>query len=148
MIKTVAGKRFFSAAAANPKIAIAQNIMLLKEIANAADEAALDKIAASGASAIDASALPKDLEHLESYFKLTDLKATGNFTPDSKAWQNMGAWDFAGTEMQRSETWPFVVGVVSVLVFIGGGIGMALPKGEARENSKYLQMLEGRAHHH
>ena len=112
MIKTVAVKRFFSAAAANPKIAIAQNIMLLKEIANAADEAALDKIAASGASAIDASALPKDLEHLESYFKLTDLKATGNFTPDSKAWQNMGAWDFAGTEMQRSETWPFVVGVV------------------------------------
>lgn len=37
----------------------------------------------------------------------------------------------------------------SVLLLLGFGIGASLPKeGDARKNSKYLQMLEGRAHSH
>lgn len=112
MLKTVAGKRFFSAAAQSPKVAIAQNILLLKEIANAADEAALAKITAKGLPTVDIAHPPKELDEFKSYFALSDLKSADKFTPDPTAWQNMGAAEFAGTEVQRAETWPFFVGFV------------------------------------
>lgn len=112
MLKTVVGKRFFSAATQSPKIAIAQNILLLKEIANAADEAALAKITANGLPSIDISNPPKELEDFKAYFALSDLKTTEKFIPDPTAWQNMGPIQYAGTELQRAETWPFFVGFV------------------------------------
>ena len=112
MLRTVAGKRFFSATAASPKIAIAQNIMLMKEIAGATDEAALNKVAAAGLPKVDITNVPKELEEFDAYFSLSAMKSTEKFTADPKAWQNMGAWEFAGTELQRAETWPFFVGFV------------------------------------
>jgi hypothetical protein len=110
MLKTVVAKRFFSATASSPKIAIAQNIMLMKEIAGASDEAALAKIAAAGLPTVDATNVPADLEEFKAYFALSQMKASDKFTADPTAWQNMGAWDYAGTELQRAETWPFFVG--------------------------------------
>ena len=112
MRTAVVGKRFFSAAAQSPKIAIAQHILLMKEIAAAKDEAALSKISAAGLSAIDINNPPKELEEFKAYFALSAIKSTDKFTPDPTAWQNMGAFDYAGTEIQRAETWPFFVGFV------------------------------------
>lgn len=110
-IKTVAGKRFFSAAV-SPKTAIAQNILLLKEISQASDEAALAKISAKALPTINMESAPKELDGLASYFSLANLKSSGKFTPDASAWQNMSPLAFAGEELRRAETWPFFVGCV------------------------------------
>ena len=102
------GRKFFSTA--SPKVALAQNIMLMKQIANAVDEAALKKISAAGLPAVDITNPPKELEEFKSYFALSAIKSTEKFVPDKTAWQNMDALDYAGTELQRAETWPFFVG--------------------------------------
>ena len=107
--KTVAGKRFFSAAV-SPKTAIAQNIMLLREIASAADEAALTKIASQGLPKISITATPKELEELKSYLLLSELGSSEKYVADPTAWQNMSFGGSAAAELQRSETWPFAVG--------------------------------------
>eukprot|EP00388_Colpodella_angusta_P030160 GDKK01018753.1.p1 GENE.GDKK01018753.1~~GDKK01018753.1.p1 ORF type:complete len:129 (+),score=31.97 GDKK01018753.1:2-388(+) len=124
--------------------------MLLHEISQATDEATLAKISARGLPNVDLANSPQELKELESYFSLSSVTAGGEkFKPDPTAWQNMGPLAYAGAELQRAETWPFFVGFVSVLLLLGVGIGANLPKeGDARKNSKYLQMLEGRAHSH
>lgn len=108
--KSVTGKRFFSAV--SPKVAIAQNILLMKEIANAADDAALIKLSAAGLPKVDTASPPSELEEFKEYFALSKMSSTETFTRDPKAWQNMGFADYAGTEVQRAETWPFLVGFV------------------------------------
>ena len=110
-IKTVAGKRFFSTAV-SPKTAIAQNILLLREISQATDEAALAKISAKALPTVNMDAPPKELDGLTSYFALADLKSSGKFIPDPTAWQNMTPLAYAGEELRRAETWPFFVGCV------------------------------------
>lgn len=111
--KTVAAKRFFSAAAASPKAAIAQNIMLLHEISQATDEATLAKISARGLPNVDLTNAPEELKDLSSYFSLANV-SSGNekFVADPTAWQNMAPLAYAGHELQRAETWPFFVGFV------------------------------------
>jgi hypothetical protein len=96
--------------AESPKIAIAQHILLMKEIANAQDEAALSAVSSAGLPKIDFENVPKELEAFQSYFSLGSLGASAKFTPDPTAWQNMSNADFAATEIQRAETWPFFVG--------------------------------------
>ena len=108
----VVGKRFFSAAVASPKVAIAQNILMMQQIAGATDEAALTKISSSGLPTIDINTPPQGFEDFKTYFALGSLKSNEKFTPDPTAWQNMGAADFAGTELMRAETWPFFAGFV------------------------------------
>lgn len=112
VLRNVAGKRFFSAVTTSPKIAIAQNVLLLKEISNAADEAALAKIAASGLPAVNTANPPAELQDYTAYFSLSAMKSTDKFVRDPTAWQNMGTAAFVGTEFQRAETWPFFVGFV------------------------------------
>jgi hypothetical protein len=110
MLRTAAGKRFFSAVVSNPKVAIAQNVMLMKEIANAADEATLNRIASSGLPAVNTANPPKELEDFSSYFSLSELKSSEKFVRDPHAWQNKSGFDYVGTELQRAETWPFMAG--------------------------------------
>jgi hypothetical protein len=110
MLRTVVGKRFFSAVVSNPKVAIAQNVMLMKEIANAADEATLNRIASSGLPAVNTANPPKELEDFSSYFSLSELKSSEKFVRDPHAWQNKSGFDYVGTELQRAETWPFMAG--------------------------------------
>jgi hypothetical protein len=103
------GKSFFSTAA-SPKIAIAQNIMRLKTISEAADEAALAKAVAAPLPNIDVNNLPKELDDFGPMIALGALKSGDKFVPDPKAWQNMGWMDLAQHEYSRPEVWPFVVG--------------------------------------
>jgi hypothetical protein len=106
----VVGRKFFSTLPESPKVAIAQHILLMKEIANAQDEAALSAVSSAGLPKIDMENLPKELEGFQSYFSLGSLGASAKFTPDPTAWQNMSNGDFAMVEVQRAETWPFFVG--------------------------------------
>lgn len=103
--------RSFSTAE-SPKITLARNILLLKKISEAKDEAALSKINLSELPALDASNPPKELEDFTSYFELSKVQATEKFVPDPTAWQNMAPLDYAATELKRDETWPFFVGIV------------------------------------
>eukprot|EP00600_Ochromonadales_sp_CCMP1393_P007428 CAMPEP_0174962344 /NCGR_PEP_ID=MMETSP0004_2-20121128/4733_1 /TAXON_ID=420556 /ORGANISM="Ochromonas sp., Strain CCMP1393" /LENGTH=126 /DNA_ID=CAMNT_0016210869 /DNA_START=159 /DNA_END=539 /DNA_ORIENTATION=- len=122
---------------------MAQHVMLMKEISQAADEEALAKLSNSALPSIDVENPPKELEEWSTYFSLGAVGTSEKFTPDPTAWQNMGFGDYAATEAQRSETWPFLVGFITVNILLGFGLGAALPK-EARDHSKYVAMLEGR----
>eukprot|EP00286_Rhodomonas_abbreviata_P001944 CAMPEP_0181291398 /NCGR_PEP_ID=MMETSP1101-20121128/1945_1 /TAXON_ID=46948 /ORGANISM="Rhodomonas abbreviata, Strain Caron Lab Isolate" /LENGTH=140 /DNA_ID=CAMNT_0023395785 /DNA_START=87 /DNA_END=509 /DNA_ORIENTATION=+ len=136
------GKKFFSTISQSPKIAIAQHIMLLKEIAAAKDDAALSAISTSNLPAIDTENLPAELEDLKTYFALSEASSSETFTPDPTAWQNMSPMAFAATEAVRADTWPFLVGFIVVNLVLGVGLASALPK-DNRKNSRYVQLLEG-----
>ncbi len=105
-------RRAMSTSAESAKVTIARNILRLKEIAEAKDEAALQKIGSSALPAVDTANLPKELASLSGYFSLGSVAGSDKFIPDPKAWQNMNFFEFAGEEVKRSETWPFFVGFV------------------------------------
>ncbi len=102
-----------SAAVESPKITIARNVLRLKQLAEAKDEAALQAAATAALPAVDAANLPKELASLSGLFALGGSSTTAQkYIPDPQAWQNKGFFDFAGEEVARSETWPFFVGFV------------------------------------
>lgn len=93
-----------------PKAVVGQNILRLKEIGAAADEAALTKISGSALPAFDGKNIPAELEQLRPYFELDNVAVSEPFIPDPTAWQNKSFWDFAAEEATRAETWPFLMG--------------------------------------
>jgi hypothetical protein len=105
---TVVGKRFFSSV--SPKVAIAQHIMMMREISAAKDEATLNKIAAAGLPSLDVANPPSEFEDFKGYFALSAMKSTDTFTPDPTAWMNMPWGQYAYTEFGREHTWPFFIG--------------------------------------
>lgn len=93
-----------------PKVTIARNILFMQRVAEAKDEAALQKIALPN---VDLANLPTELSSMSGYLSLTAAAAsTEKFTADPTAWQNMDFAAFAATEAQRTETWPFLLGFV------------------------------------
>lgn len=106
-VLTKAAQRSFSTE--SPKLTIARNLLMMQRIAEAKDEAALAKVTLP---TVDAANLPAELSSLAGYFQLSSVAGTGTYNKDPNAWQNMGFWDFAATEAQRDETWPFLVGFV------------------------------------
>ena len=99
-----------SASLESPKITVVRNILLLKNISEAADEESLKKVLASPLPTVDISNLPDELKPFQTYLNLTKMSDSEKFIPDPTAWQNMNFLDMAVTEVQRDETWPFFVG--------------------------------------
>jgi hypothetical protein len=109
-LASVGSRRAFSAAAVSPRFTIAQNIVALSQITNAADESAI--AAARSSKALDTSKLPAELQGFESYLAAGALASEAGFKADSSSWHNQKGWDFIWTEATRSNTWPFLVGVL------------------------------------
>ena len=101
------GTRAFSE---SPRITIAKNLLKLNAVRAATDEASLQKALTANYD-VDFHALPGEIQPLGSYFAAAPAAgATGGFVQDKTAWQNMNLLDYVGTESQRDETWPFLVG--------------------------------------
>ena len=110
-LASVSSRRAFSAAAVSPRFTIAQNILSLTRITNAADESAIVAAKASN-QALDAAKLPAELQGFEGYLAAGALASEAGFKADTSSWHNQKGWDFVWTEATRTNTWPFLVGVL------------------------------------
>jgi hypothetical protein len=104
----VLAKRAFSSV--SPKVSIGQNFLRLEEIFNAADEAALTKVAAAPLPSVDPNNLPAQLKSLSGWYALDTVSTSDKFIPNPNAWYNKNFWDYAAGEAMRYETWPFIMG--------------------------------------
>jgi len=126
--------------AESPKLTIAKNMMLLKELSHAKTEADLQKAYDAPMASVNLSALPAELEGLSAYFSTDSVSSAEPYIPDPTAWQNKNFGAFAWEECQRAETWPFVVSlIICNIVMIVAHV--SAPK-EGRKDSPYLQLLE------
>lgn len=92
----------------SPKMTIAKNYLLLKELSSATTETELaDKFA--NPPAADMALMPAELT---SYFSTAATSSAEPYIPDPTAWQNMPFWQYAGEEVKRAQTWPFLVGLM------------------------------------
>ena len=101
--------KFSSSAIESPKITIAKNLLLLRNISEANDEESLQKVLSAPLPAIDVNNLPEELKDLEEYLVLGS-GADDKYIPDPTAWQNKSGFGVAADEVQRSEVWPLIVG--------------------------------------
>lgn len=110
-LKNIA-KKYLSTTDVNNKVAIARNILLLKEISAAKDEEQLNQLLSSDKlPEIDINNLPAELKDFKDYLTLSNINSTDKFTPDSNAWQNKSFGDFAAEEATRRDTFPFIIGI-------------------------------------
>jgi hypothetical protein len=109
--KQSAGK-FLTSTLESPKVTIVKNILLLKKISAAKDDAALAQALAAELPTVDSNNLPDELKEFHPYLALSNVSKSEKFVPDPSAWQNMSFFDFALVEGQRAETWPFFVGLM------------------------------------
>jgi hypothetical protein len=101
--------KFSSSAAESPKITIAKNLLLLKNISEANDEESLQQVLSAPLPVIDINNLPAELKDLEEYLVL-GASTTEKYIPDPTAWQNKNGFQVAADEAQREEVWPLIVG--------------------------------------
>lgn len=96
---------------ASPRETIASNILKFQAISGASTDAALET-AVKSAYKIDVSNLPAELQSLERYLAQAPAAGFAKFQKDPTAWQNLSIGAFIQEEVQREDTWPFVVGIV------------------------------------
>lgn len=110
-ITKLAVRRFGSSAVAKdtPREAVARNLLLHKAISEAKTEEQLAKLVAAPLPALTAEGVQQ--LGLSDYLQRDFAPSVTKFTPDPTAWQNMKGADYVFTEAQRSETWPFLVGL-------------------------------------
>jgi hypothetical protein len=130
-----------TAAVDSPKLTIARNIMLLQELSKAKTEADLQKVFDAPLPMVELNDLPVELAHCSAYFSTDSISAAEPYIPDPTAWQNMPFGQYVYTEVQRAETWPFIVGLLLVNSLFFYAEFYIYPPLEQRD-SKYLQLLE------
>lgn len=110
-ITKLAVRRFGSSAVAKdtPREAVARNLLLHKAISEAKTEEQLAKLVAAPLPALTTEGVQQ--LGLADYLQRDFAPSVTKFTPDPTAWQNMKGADYVFTEAQRSETWPFLVGL-------------------------------------
>lgn len=101
--------KFSSSAIESPKITIAKNLLLLRNISEANDEESLQKVLSAPLPVIDVNNLPAELKDLEEYLALGS-SADDKYIPDPTAWQNKQGFQVAVDEAKREEVWPLIVG--------------------------------------
>jgi hypothetical protein len=102
--KRVLAKSFSSAA--NPRLTIAQNFLILEQLQHATDEAGL--AAAKNVAAVDLKNLPSGLSSMETFLNTPAASATG-FQHDSKSWHYYNASDYVAEEATRNDHFPFML---------------------------------------
>ena len=100
--KSVAAKRAFSTA----RMTVAQNIMVLEQMSQAGDAAALT--AAGEKKALDVANLPASLSTWGAYLGSGAAGGEAAYKPNPNAWQNKYIGGMMVEDFSRTEMWPFL----------------------------------------